>query len=102
MVSDGWKVTHSLIHQKIKIFLNLKNKGSDFSSALTSKEAMANILPPRNYWSQGVDNMDSLGLVKIQGHLIWRSESSPGPILTMTSKFLSDPKKAKPTRANFL
>ena len=51
-VSDGWKVTHSLTHQKkrkkIK-FLKSQNQGNDFSYALTSRKAMASVLPSRNY-----------------------------------------------------
>ena len=56
--SHDWKVTHSLTHKKkkkrrrrkkIKFFLKSENQGNDFSSALTSKEAMADVLPSRNY-----------------------------------------------------
>ena len=65
--------------RKLIFFFKSENQGNDFSSALTSKEAMADVLPSRNYWSQGVDPIDSLDLVKIQGHLMWSSERSLGP-----------------------
>ena len=57
-VSHDWKVTHSLTHKKkeeeeeerkLNFFFKSENQGNDFSSALTSKEAMADVLPSRNY-----------------------------------------------------